>query len=106
MFSTVTMFQSEFSFQGMFLSSLVPFFVSRYCLSPVGSSDAMLHVTPEKKRDLLKLKLLNLRFLNSKFYPDNESHWITNKSINFNLPTTNFEFGLVKMTVWDKTESF
>ena len=91
MFPSVIMYQNDFSFQGMFPSSQVPFFVSRYCLSSVGSSDAMLHVTPEKKRDLLKLKLLNLRFSNSKFYPDNESDWITNKSIIFNLPTTNFD---------------
>ena len=69
-------------------------------------SDAILHVTPEKKRDLLKFKLLNLRFSNSKFYPDNESDWITNKSIIFDLPTTNFYSGMIKMTVWGKNESF
>ena len=33
-------FPSEFPFQDMFPSSQVPFFVSRYCLSSVGSSDA------------------------------------------------------------------
>ena len=49
------------------------------------------------------MKLLNLRFSNAKFYPDNESHWITKKSIIFNLPTTNID--LAKMTAWDKNES-
>ena len=98
------MVPSYFVLPIMFPSKIfLPRHVSRYCLTSVGSSDAMLHVT-EKKRDLLKMELLNLRFSNSKFYPDNESDWITNKSIIFNLPTTNFD--LVKITIWYKNESF